>query len=99
MAILGKNRNINVSIDFVNLNKARLIYPYPLPQINDRVDTIVGFKRLSFLDASFEYNQIPLDEHDKMYTSFMTYKGLYWIFKANAYRGDNVNVHGRLWFP
>ncbi|KEH15926.1 hypothetical protein MTR_0433s0050 [Medicago truncatula] len=39
---------------------------YPLPNIDKLVDNSSGFKLLSFMDAYFGYNQIPMDEEDKM---------------------------------
>lgn len=54
--------NIWVCSDFTNLKKACLMYPYPLPHINDFFDATTSFKWLSFLDAFSCYNQIPLYE-------------------------------------
>ena len=59
-------------MDFIDLNKA---YPkdiYPLPCINQLVDSRAGHKLLSFMIAFSGYNQIRMDEADQEKTSFVT---------------------------
>ncbi|XP_022846390.1 uncharacterized protein LOC111369139 [Olea europaea var. sylvestris] len=42
------------------------------------VDATAGHKLLSFMDAYFEYNQIPMYGADQEHTSFVTDRGLYY---------------------
>ena len=51
-------------VDFTNLNKACPKDSYPLLRINQLVDSTVGHKLLSFMNAFSEYNQIRMDEAD-----------------------------------
>jgi len=45
---------------------------YPLPNIDALVDSALGCKMLSFLDAFSEYNQIKMHPRDESKTTFMT---------------------------
>ena len=64
-------------VDFTNLNKACPKDSYPLPHINQLVDSTVGHRLLSFMDAFSGYNQIRMDEADQEKTSFVTSQGLF----------------------
>ena len=49
-------------MDLPNLNKACPKDSYPLPQIDQLVDSMVDHQLLSFMDAFSGYNQIKMDE-------------------------------------
>lgn len=61
-----------VCIDFTNLNKAWLMDCFPLPKIEQLVDSTSGHALLSFMDAFSSYNQIRLDSANEVHTSFVT---------------------------
>ena len=63
-------------IDFTNLNKACPKDSFPLPRIDQLVNTTPGHELLSFMDAYFGYNQIPMYEPDEEHASFITDQGL-----------------------
>jgi hypothetical protein len=46
--------------------------PYPLPRIDQIVDSTAGCETLSFLDAYSGYHQIKMKESDQLATSFIT---------------------------
>ena len=50
---------------------------FPLPLVDQLVDSTAGFKTLSFLDAYSGYNQIKMHPADQAHTTFVTDKGLY----------------------
>ena len=52
-------------VDFINLNKACPKDSFPLLRINQLVDSTIGHKLLSFMDAFSGYNQILMDEEDQ----------------------------------
>jgi hypothetical protein len=54
-----------MSIDFTALNKHCLKDYFPLPRIDQIIDSTAGYERLSFLDAYSGYNQIRLKVEDK----------------------------------
>jgi hypothetical protein len=64
-------------VDYTGLNKACPKVPYPLPRINQIVDSIAGCETLSFLDAYSGYHQINTKESDQLATSFITPFGMY----------------------
>lgn len=57
-------------IDFTDLNKVCPKDPYPLPNI-DKLINGAGFKKLSFKEAYFGYNQIRKCPGDAQKTTFM----------------------------
>ena len=59
-------------VDYTNLNKACPKDPFPLPRIDQVVDSTSGCETLCFLDAYSGYHQIALKESDQLATSFIT---------------------------
>ncbi|PON77048.1 hypothetical protein PanWU01x14_030570 [Parasponia andersonii] len=76
VVVKKKNGDDCICIDFTNLNKARPKDSFPLPRIDQMVDTTAGFNRMSFLDAYS--GQIPLYAEDQIHTAFITERGLYY---------------------
>ena len=72
------NGKWRMCVNFTDLNKACPKDSYPLPRIDQLVDSTEGHKLLSFMDAFFGYNQIRMDEADQEKTSFVTSQGLFW---------------------
>jgi hypothetical protein len=64
-------------VDYTGLNKACPKVPYPLPRIDQIVDSTAGCETLSFLDAYSGYHQIKMKESDQLATSFITPFGMY----------------------
>ena len=64
-------------MDFTDLNKACPKDSYPLPRIDQLVDSTAGHKLLSFMDAFSGYNQIRMDEADQEKTSFVSSQDLF----------------------
>jgi hypothetical protein len=64
-------------IDFTDLNKACLMDPFPLPRIDQLVDSTSGFAYLSFMDAFSGYNQIMMHPDDEEKIVFITDQGLF----------------------
>ena len=64
-----ENGKWRMCVDFTDLNKACPKDSYPLPRIDQLVDSTASHKLLSFMDAFSEYNQEK--------TSFVTNQGLF----------------------
>ena len=64
-------------MDFTNLNKACPKDSYPLPRIDQLVDSTADHQLLSFMDAFSGYNQIKMDEVDQEKMSFITNQGFF----------------------
>ncbi|KAK1663812.1 hypothetical protein QYE76_051971 [Lolium multiflorum] len=59
-------------IDYTNLNKACPKDPFPLPRIDQVIDSTAGCELLSFLDAYSGFHQMPLKKEDQIKTAFIT---------------------------
>ena len=64
-------------VNYTSLNKACPKDPFPLPRIDQIVDSTSGCETLCFLDAYFGYHQIMMKESDQLTTSFITPFGLF----------------------
>ena len=51
MLVKKKNGKMRMCVDYTSLNKACAKVPFPLPRIDQIVDSTVGCETLSFLDA------------------------------------------------
>uniref|UniRef100_A0A2N9F5Z7 Uncharacterized protein n=1 Tax=Fagus sylvatica TaxID=28930 RepID=A0A2N9F5Z7_FAGSY len=71
------NGKWRMCVDFTDLNKACPKDSFPLPRIDQLVDSTAGHRLLTFMDAFSGYNQIMMDETDQEKTSFITSKGLF----------------------
>ena len=64
-------------VDFTDLNKACPKDSFPLPRIDQLVDSTVGHKLLTFMNAFSGYNQIMMLEEDQEKIAFITSQELY----------------------
>jgi ribonuclease HI len=71
------NGKLWMYIDYTSLNKACPKDPYPLPRIDQIVDSTSGCDLLSFLDAYSGFHQIQMSREDREHTAFVTVDGLY----------------------
>ena len=55
-----KNNKSRMCVDYTSLNKACPKDPYPLPRIDQIIDSTSASELLCFLDAYFGYHQIPM---------------------------------------
>ena len=62
---------------FIDLNKACSKDSFPLPKIDQLVDSTAEHKLLSFMDSFSGYNQIMMDEEDQEKTAFVISQVLY----------------------
>ena len=72
------NRKWRMCVDFTDLNKACSKDSFPLPRIDQLVDSIARYKLLMFMDAFSGYNQIKMVEEDQEKIAFITSQGLYY---------------------
>jgi hypothetical protein len=77
MLVKKKCGKWRMCIDYTGLSKACPKVPYPLPRIDQIVDSIARCETLSFLDAYSGYHQIKMKESDQLATSFITPFGMY----------------------
>jgi ribonuclease HI len=77
MLVKKKGGKWRMCVDYTGLNKACPKVPYPLPRIDQIVDSTAGCETLSFIDAYSGYHQIKMKESDQLATSFITPFGMY----------------------
>jgi hypothetical protein len=73
-----KNKKWRMGVDYTSLNKACPKDPFPLPHIDQVVDSTARCKTLCFLDAYSRYHQIAMCIADQLATSFITPFGAYY---------------------
>ena len=78
-------------MDFTNLNKACLKDSFPLPKIDQLMDSIAGHKLLKFMDAFSGCNQIKMSEEDQEKIAFITSQGFY-CYKVMPFGLKNVGA-------
>jgi hypothetical protein len=67
-----KNGKWRMCVDYMGLNKACPKDPFPLPRIDQVVDSTSGCETLCFFYAYSGYHQIAMKESDQLVTSFIT---------------------------
>jgi hypothetical protein len=72
-----KNNKWGMCVDYTSLNKSFPKDPFPLPHIDQVVDSTAGCETLCLLDAYSGYHQIAMCIVDQLATSFITLFGAY----------------------
>ncbi|KAK0606003.1 hypothetical protein LWI29_033080 [Acer saccharum] len=71
------NGKWRMCVDYIDLNRACPKDSFPLPKIDQLIDSTAGNKLLSFMDAFSGYNQIMMHPANQDKTNFITGQGLY----------------------
>ena len=71
------NGKYRMCVDYTDLNKACPKANYPLPTIDQLVDSTAYHWLYSFINTAKGYHQIPMKKEDEEKTSFITHEGLY----------------------
>ena len=72
-----KSGELRFCIDYRQLNNETIKDSYPLPRIEDLLETFNGKKWFTTLDLASGYQQVKIKEEDKEKTAFITQYGLY----------------------
>ena len=76
--VVKRDGNIRICGDYkVTINAVSKTDPYPLPRIEDIFASLSGGKSFTKLDLAHAYQQIPLTDDSKRYTTINTHKGLF----------------------
>ena len=101
MVVKKKNGKWRVCVDFTDLNQVCPKDPFPMPKIDQLVNVMYGYPRMSFLDAFQRYHQIALaaedQEKDSIYLpkcQLPLYCNSFWVEKRQGYvpTDDDENV-------
>ena len=79
--VAKKDGTTRFCVDYRKLNNVTRKDAYPLPRIDETLDTLSGAQWFSTLDMASGYYQIGMDDRDKCKTAFTTHMGLYqfWV--------------------
>ena len=72
-----KNGAMRFCVDFRRLNAATLADSYPLPRMEDCIDSLASARVFSTLDANWGYWQLPISPEDREKTTFTTHVGTF----------------------
>ena len=75
--IRKRDGTVRYAIDYRKLNSVTKKEVYPLPLIDECIDSLAGNKWFSKLDANSAYYQVKMKEEDKQKTAFITTYGLF----------------------
>ena len=101
-----KDRSWRYCIDFRGLNAVTTRDVYPLPLIEECIDSLADMQWFSTLDMNSGYWQIPVAEQDKEKTAFITKYGLFHFLRmpfglsnapATFQRTMNLVLCGLIW--
>ena len=85
------NGKWRMCMDFTDLNKTCTKDSFPLSRIDQLVDSTVGHKLLTFMDAFSGYNQIKMTKEDQEKIAFITSQGLY-CYKVMPFKLKNAGA-------
>ena len=76
--VVKRDGSISTCGDYkLTINQVAETDTYPLPRIEDLFASLSGGKTFSKLDLAHAYQQVPLDDDSRKYTTMNTHKGLY----------------------
>jgi len=72
-----KNGEMRLCVDFRKLNDMTKKFVYPLPNVDDCIETLSGKRYFSLIDFASGFWQIEMEEKSKELTAFRTEDGLF----------------------
>jgi hypothetical protein len=72
VVVRKKTGEIQMCVDFRDLNKSSVKDNYPLPNMEFLLQEVIGSACISMLDGFYGYNQVLVAEEDRAKTNFIT---------------------------
>ena len=86
-----KDGSLRFCVEYRKVNAITRKEAYPLPQVDDTLDTLGGSKFFTTLDLASGYWQVEVTAEDRPKTAFSTPEGLY-QFKVMPFRLCNAHA-------
>ena len=77
VVVKKKDGSLRFCVDYRQLNERTIKDAYPLPRIDDCLDTLGGSTWFSTMDLRSGYHQVALDSRDAEKTTFVTRRGTF----------------------
>lgn len=75
VVVKKKTGEVRLCVDYRALNRKTYKENFPLPRIDDQLDSLAGYQYYTVLDLASGYYQISINEEDRYKTSFVTPDG------------------------
>ena len=72
-----RDGSIRITVNYKRLNAVSIVDKYPLPRIDDLIDTLGSGKVYSTFDPMSGFFQVAFDPSSVEMTAFITSRGLY----------------------
>ena len=76
VVVKTKDGNLRICTDYRKLNQVTQVDAYPMPRIDDLLDSVGQSSFITSLDLAKGYWQVPVAPEDRLKTTFITPKGL-----------------------
>ena len=77
MLVTKKDGSIRICVDYRKINAVTHPDPFPMPRIEEMIDSLAGARYLTTLDLTKGYWQVPVGESSRPKTAFVTPLGKY----------------------
>lgn len=86
---MKKDGSLRFCIEYRPLSSIPIRDAYPIPRMDDYLNSIGGAKAFSTLDCISGYSQVPIAPQDRDKTTFISHEGLF-VLKRMPFKLNNA---------